>query len=80
MVGRKRNRGRETGVRDRVSIDPIVFFGGRLPSGTDSGEGGGDLADMVYTRLTAFIVVIAGPAAQPLVLCYQGVVTNCNYN
>ena len=70
LVGGRRKRGRESGGRDRVSVDPIVFFGGRLPSGTDSGEGGGDLADMAYTGLTTFIAVIAGPEAQPLVLYY----------
>jgi hypothetical protein len=44
-----------------------MSFGGRLPSGTEV-EKAGDLADMAYTVLIPFIVIIAGPAAQPLVL------------
>ncbi len=35
-----KKRGRESGGRGRVSVDHVVFLGGRLPSGTEIGEGG----------------------------------------
>ena len=39
-IGMSMSRGRESGGRGRVIVDPVVFFGGRLPSGTENVDGG----------------------------------------
>ena len=69
-----KRRGRESGGRGRASVDHVVFFRGRLPSGTEIGERGyhgkiygAEYEDLAYKGLRGTLPHIAGPSTQPLV-------------